>query len=138
MVLRRHSSTGIHHKKRRRQTLQLPAGLLCHFAVNTSGGVGLKSTRIHNNVFVSPLSSVTVMTIPRQSSKISNDGVARFGQAIEKRGLSNIGTPTRAITGFIKQNLSFGAEAENAAITRNDNQCVGSHYRSCSNPDSLC
>ena len=78
------------------------------------------------------------MTIPRQSSKISNDGVARFGQAIEKRGLSNIGTPTRAITGFIKQNLSFGAEAENAAITRNDNQCQQPPQELQQSPTSLC
>ena len=93
MVLRRHSSTGIHHKKDDISLCNCLLSLFCHFAVNTSGGIGLKSTRVHHNVFVPALSTITVMTIPRQSSKISNDGVARFGQAIEKRGLSNIGTP---------------------------------------------
>ena len=68
-------------------------GLLGHLAVDAAGGVGLKAPRIDDDVLVFSLLAVPVVSVTRKSRKVGDDGVSRLGQAIEKRGLTDIRTP---------------------------------------------
>ena len=93
VILRRDTRTGIHHKNHHVRLGDRLLGLLGHLAVDAAGGIGLKAPRIDDDVLVFSLLAVPVVSVTRKSRKVGDDGVARLGQAIEKRGLTDIRTP---------------------------------------------
>ena len=93
MVLRRDTRTGIHHKNHHVRLGDRLLGLLGHLAVDAAGGIGLKAPCIDDDVLVFSLLAVPVVSVTRKSRKVGDDGVSRLGQAIEKRGLTDIRTP---------------------------------------------
>jgi hypothetical protein len=57
--------------------------LFGHFFVDAIMGIRLKATRIYDDVFITSLLSLPIMAIARETRKISDDGIATFGESIE-------------------------------------------------------
>jgi hypothetical protein len=46
-------------------------------------GIWLKPTRINDDVFISTLTPLTVVSITRETRKVRDNGIATFGESIE-------------------------------------------------------
>jgi hypothetical protein len=57
--------------------------LFGHFFVDAVMGIRLKATRIDDNVFITALPSLPIVAIARETRKVSDDGIATFGESIE-------------------------------------------------------
>ena len=100
MVLCGHTAARVHHKQHHVGFGHGLAGLLGHFFVNATGGVGLKATGVHHDVLVFAVFGVAVMAVARQAGIVGNDGVAGFGQAVEQGRFAHIGSTDQGDNGF--------------------------------------
>ena len=83
MILRRNACTGIDHKDNHIGLSDCLLSLFGHFFVDAIMGIRLKATRINDDVFITALPSLPIVAIARETRKVSDDGIATFGESIE-------------------------------------------------------
>jgi hypothetical protein len=83
MVLCRNASAGIDHKDHHIGLGDCLLSLFGHFFVDAIMGIGFKAARIYDNVFVTTLPTLPIVAIARETRKVSDDGIAAFGESIE-------------------------------------------------------
>jgi hypothetical protein len=81
--LRRNTCTGIDHKDNHIGLSDCLLSLFGHFFVDAIMCIRLKATRIYDDVFITTLPSLPIVAIARETRKVSDDGVATFGESIE-------------------------------------------------------
>jgi hypothetical protein len=81
--------------------------LLGHFFVDARAGIWLKTTGVNDDVLVSALTALTIVTIAREACIVCDDGVTTFGETVKERGLAYIGASYQSQYGF-QINLSVG------------------------------
>src|SRR5690606_39211574 len=57
------------------------------------GSIGLKTARINHNIFVFTLTTMSVMAVAGQTSKVRNDSVAGLCQTVKQGRFAHIGPP---------------------------------------------
>ena len=92
VILRRNTFARIDHKDDHIGFCHRLARLFGHLLENATDRVGLETTGVNDNEFLCALSPVAIVTVPGQSGKVGHDRIARFGQAIEQRRFTNVGT----------------------------------------------
>ena len=89
-ILRRQTGTGVGQEKNNVGLLNRKLGLPSHGLHNPFGAHGLKTARIHHDVWTGTDASLTVLAISGETRKICHDGISAAGEPIEKRRLADI------------------------------------------------
>ena len=98
MILGRNPCTGINHKNNHVSLRHCLTRLFGHFLVNATRGVRLKSTGVDDDELVFSLPGISIVSVTRQSSIVSDDGVTTFGDAIEQRRLAYVRAPYHGLS----------------------------------------
>jgi hypothetical protein len=75
-------------------------GLLGHFFVDARAGIWLETTGVNDDVFVTALTTLTIMTISSETRIVCDDGITTFGETVKERGLAYIGASDQGQYGF--------------------------------------